>query len=794
MVDGEYKSYTMTENHSKNTWVMPDGASHAAPPEYDSHPTLIGDSDEPTGGVMPPSIPGFELGPEVARGGMGVIFQARDLSINRIVAIKLLQERFPSNSPAGRRFIEEAQITGQLQHPGIPPIYQVGQLGDGRPYLVMKLIKGETLEAQIHRGAKTNYLALIEAIAQAVGYAHAHGVIHRDLKPANIMVGPFGEVQVMDWGLAKFVVPAAGREPERPWATELTQELKDPRAGSDTSVTQVGSILGTPAYMAPEQAAGEFDKIDQRADVFGLGAVLCSLLTGQPPYSGATADNVYLQAVWGQIDETLARLDACGAEPEVIALCRRCLAFDPKDRPADGNAVASAVAELRRQAEARAKQAEIEEAKARVFVAEQRKRRRIGFVLAAVLLVAGIASSLLALRADAARAGEAAARAAETEARARAIAERDEKDKALEAEAHARLTAQLKQAEAEKNLEYARRSNEMLLAVFRSLDPKFTYTTVAELRSILKVQLFQAVREIEKAGFADPMLVAKLQETAGHTLYGFGEPESAVALLEKSLATTRASLGATHPDTLNILNRLAWAYRNAGMFKKGAYARRELAEHYEKTFGQDDRRTLVILAALAFEYRLAHELLTSSQLYDQLLPRFDDVFGADHFETLHLLHNHALTLQESRRPNEAIASSEQLLTRLERSGFEVQESPYFVHHAFAILEGSGLHANAEPWRRKWLATVKQREGPDAEATLRETHGLAVNLMQQQKWAQAEPLLLEWYAALTRQAAKPDVQPHAPHLAEACDRLIAIYTALEKPDQVAKWQAERNKWP
>ena len=153
-----------------------------------------------------PSVPGFVLEQEIARGGMGVIFKARDLAMNRTVAVKLLQEKYAVASLVAERFMEEAHITGQLQHPGIPPIYQVGKLTDGRPYLAMKLIKGQTLEALLKANTPINKLAVFEAVAQAVGYAHAHGVIHRDLKPQNMMVGAFGEVQVMDWGLAKVLL------------------------------------------------------------------------------------------------------------------------------------------------------------------------------------------------------------------------------------------------------------------------------------------------------------------------------------------------------------------------------------------------------------------------------------------------------------------------------------------------------------------------------------------------------------------------------------------------------------
>ena len=326
--------------------------SHDAAAHTLDHP---GDA-APTAPVAPA---GYELLEVVGRGGMGVVYRARDIALDREVAVKLLLDRYAPDSPTAARFLDEARITGQLQHPGIPAVYQVGTLPGGRPFLAMKLIKGDTLDALLKANAPMDALAVFGAVSQAVGYAHAHGVIHRDLKPANVMVGAFGEVQVMDWGLAKVL---ASRERERPESDpDATQgaatEIRTQR-DSDTPFTQHGSVLGTPAYMPPEQAAGELDKVDARSDVFGLGGLLCVLLTGQPPFVGKDAESVRLSAVRGKTEDAFARLDASAADPGVIALCKRCLAFEPADRPATADEVANAVSELRRAADDRAKQAE----------------------------------------------------------------------------------------------------------------------------------------------------------------------------------------------------------------------------------------------------------------------------------------------------------------------------------------------------------------------------------------------------------------------------------------------------
>jgi serine/threonine protein kinase len=209
--------------------------------------------------ALPSSAERYILLEEIARGGMGVIYQATDTALRREVAVKLLQERFSPNSGVARRFADEAHITAQLQHPGIPPVHDVGTLPDGRPFLAMKLIKGQTLEALLQArlgvtAERARFVAAFEQVCQAIAYAHAHDVIHRDLKPANVMVGAFGEVQVMDWGLAKVL----GAQPDDTTdaATTTAGARVVSQRDSDGLLTEAGSVLGTPAYMPPEQAVG----------------------------------------------------------------------------------------------------------------------------------------------------------------------------------------------------------------------------------------------------------------------------------------------------------------------------------------------------------------------------------------------------------------------------------------------------------------------------------------------------------------------------------------------------------
>jgi serine/threonine-protein kinase len=330
----------------------------------------------------------YELHGEVARGGMGVVLRARDLRLNRDLAVKVLRADHRVRPELARRFVEEAQIGGQLQHPGVVPVYELGQFADERPFFTMKLVQGETLATLLSRRAGPGddlprFLKIFEQVCQAVAYAHARRVVHRDLKPANVMVGAFGEVQVMDWGLAK-VLDADRAGPAAPHHDEAAQVVETGRAPGSGDDTAAGSVLGTYAYMPPEQARGESAGV--RSDVFGLGAILCEILTGQPPYTGGP-EEVRAQAAAGHMVPVLERLGRCGADAELVRLATACLAAPAEDRPANAGAVAEAVTGHLNGVQERLRRAEVERAAAQARAEEERKRRRVAAALAAAVLL-----------------------------------------------------------------------------------------------------------------------------------------------------------------------------------------------------------------------------------------------------------------------------------------------------------------------------------------------------------------------------------------------------------------------
>jgi serine/threonine protein kinase/Tfp pilus assembly protein PilF len=367
-----------------------DGAGHAA------------DDD------LPSARTSYQVLGEIARGGMGVVLRARDPELARDVAVKVLRESLAGDASTLRRFVEEARIVGQLQHPGIVPIYAFGRMADQRPCFAMKLIRGRTLAALLaERGSpaeeRHRFLTVYEQVCQTMAYAHSRGVIHRDLKPSNVMVGAFGEVQIVDWGLAKVLArpssvegPCEGSTSERESrASALPEPAVATSRGADEPATAhslVGAVMGTPAYMPPEQARGEVASIDERSDVFALGGILCEILTGHPPYQG---DSAAARSAAEQValDGARTRLAAVQDEPELAALCQRCLAPPREARPRHAGELAEELGAHRASLEARSRATQIAAAEARVKLANERKARRLTVGLAASIVLSVLVSA-----------------------------------------------------------------------------------------------------------------------------------------------------------------------------------------------------------------------------------------------------------------------------------------------------------------------------------------------------------------------------------------------------------------
>ncbi len=273
-----------------------------------------------------------------AKGGLGAIFVALDQELDRQVALKEIQGRHADDPDSRARFLLEAEVTGKLEHPGIVPVYGLGTYPDGRPYYAMRLIRGESLEEAIERyyrpdrSRRSNAVPgtcpprdLLERfldVCDAIEYAHSRGVIHRDLKPANVMLGPYGETLVVDWGLAKTLGESAG---------SINSEEGPVKTSSDLVPDEpVGTPIGTPHYMSPEQAGGEHDLFGPACDVYGLGSTLYSLLTGRTPMQGANRTEIFRRVLRG--DFPTPRSVRSDVPKGLEAICLKAMATKPSER------------------------------------------------------------------------------------------------------------------------------------------------------------------------------------------------------------------------------------------------------------------------------------------------------------------------------------------------------------------------------------------------------------------------------------------------------------------------------
>lgn len=368
---------------------------------------------------------------EIGRGGIGVVWRVLDQSLGRSLAAKVLRSRFQFDAHANARLEREALLTGALQHPGVPPIHDCGHLKNGSVFFTMKLVEGETLARILNRSvaqpleknregetpATESLLVVFEQIAQTLAFAHSQQIIHRDLKPQNIMVGQFGEVQVMDWGMAKKLDEETA--PDSQFTSSASNDVREQVANKDEawegeskvakcvtndsetsgserrptdktlakrSLTRMGDVFGTPGYMPPEQARGELDTLDQRADVFALGAILYELITERRLLEGLPSTQLVEHSAKADWGDAFERIESSIADDDLKRLCRDCLQTEVDHRPGDAAEVASRVRDHLASVARRLRDAEISRSKAETRTLEEKKRRRVVTWLAATIV------------------------------------------------------------------------------------------------------------------------------------------------------------------------------------------------------------------------------------------------------------------------------------------------------------------------------------------------------------------------------------------------------------------------
>ncbi len=341
-----------------------DNRSHVAPDSSNAgRPTLPAEADDSSAlgaaSSLPARfIPGDRFRPvrHHASGGIGLVWVAQDRELQREVALKVIQPRFSRREDQRARFLLEAEITGKLEHPGIVPVYSLGSDAEGRPYYAMRLIRGESFAAairQFHQGRRAaagaasksgpadwgvefrQLLGSFLDVCHTIDYAHSRCVLHRDLKPANIMLGPYGETLVVDWGLAKVIGEPDVLPPQSGGGFDLSLAHTMTSLAGETAP---GTAMGTPAYMSPEQAGGQVDKVGPASDVYSLGATLYELLTGQTAFTGENMKDVIAKVKKGEFPPPRAVERSLPAPLE--AICLKAMATKPVDRFPSAGALA----------------------------------------------------------------------------------------------------------------------------------------------------------------------------------------------------------------------------------------------------------------------------------------------------------------------------------------------------------------------------------------------------------------------------------------------------------------------
>jgi tetratricopeptide (TPR) repeat protein/tRNA A-37 threonylcarbamoyl transferase component Bud32 len=525
-----------------------------------------------------PSVTGrrFQVLRPHDKGGLGEVFVALDTELNREVALKQIQDRHADDLANRTRFLLEAEVTGRLEHPGIVPVYGLGTYADGRPYYAMRFIRGDSLKdaiAAFHAdpALKTNpgaralelgkLLRRFLDVCNAIDYAHSRGVLHRDIKPGNVIVGKYGETLVVDWGLAK---PLGRGEPD----SRLDETTLRPMSASGSAQTLPGAVLGTPAYMSPEQASGDIDQLGPRSDVYSLGTTLYCLLTGRAPFEGGDLEVLLRQVAQGAFP--LPRRIAPTIDRALEAICLKAMARKPSNRYATPRELAD---DVERWIADEPVSAWREPLVRRVRRWARRHRTTITAAAAALVVALAASSALAALQSLAAQ-------------RERALAAREREAKAM---------AQARLGQVEK-------ANYLLAAIFQDLDPRAEEKEGKPLRAILSGRVSQAAASLDAKAIADPLTEAKLQRVLGISQTNLGNTAEAVTLLTRASRTFETLLSRDDPETLSSTLSLATAFFAAGNKDEAIKTYEGMLKRAEVRLGSDHSITLTCRSNLATAY------------------------------------------------------------------------------------------------------------------------------------------------------------------------------------------------
>ncbi len=701
-----------------------------------------------------------------AKGGLGVISVARDDELHREVALKEIQSQHAHDSNSRARFVMEAEITGCLEHPGIVPVYGLGQYGDGRPFYAMRFIRGDSLKDAVDAFHRATYLSPSDRslelrkllgrfvdVCQAIEYAHSRGVLHRDLKPGNIMLGKYGETLVVDWGLAK----AVGRQEPNASGGEATLH---PSAASGSAPTQMGMAIGTPAYMSPEQASGQLDKLGPASDVYSLGATLYHVLTGQAPFGRDDLPTTLRKVQTGDFPKP-HEVNPLVARP-LEAICLKAMSLQREDRYPSPAAVAEDVEKWLADEPVRA-YAEPLTVRTRRWLRKHPKS--VAAVTAAVLV--GI-TSLAAIATVVANKNVALAKA-NSDLRLANTAER-KATKEAEAKRREAEAARAKEQQALAKEEEARKRSETvsqyLVNAFRRPDPSVDgrEVKVAEVldQAVKQIDVdFKDHQPVTKAGFLDAigrtyrglglptqaleisdrayrLFRDELGEDDRSTVVAYsnlalsyheaGQPSKALPMGEECFKRSQVIFGETHPQTLMVMNNLAIMLGASGDFQKAVALHQQCLKQREATLGKNHEDTLGSLNNLAAAYAQAGDAETSRAMFQQSLERMQKELGEDHPATLNALDNLAIAYKSEGQLKQALPLSEKCLEKRRKIlGPDHPQTLNSINSLAMLFEAMGQFAKAVPLLEECLEKRRSRQGDDHPATLAACSNLAFAL-------------------------------------------------------------------
>ncbi len=714
-----------------------------------------------------PASPGgrFRILRPHARGGLGEIYIARDEELHREVALKQIQPHRADDAESRARFVVEAEITGGLEHPGIIPIYGLGTYDDGRPFYAMRFIKGDSLRQAIKdfhgadaagRDPGRRALGLRQLLGRfldacnAVAYAHSRGVLHRDLKPGNILLGPFGETLVVDWGLAKVVGRSDG-------SSDAGERTLMPPSASELAETQPGAPMGTPAYMSPEQAAGAVDRLGPASDVYSLGAILYHLLTGQAPFVDRDTDRVMRRVQRG--DFPPPRSVAPGVPRALEAVCLKAMAREPEGRYPSPRALAD---DVERWLAGEPVSAWREPISTRAQRWVRRHRTLVTTAAAVVVLgVAGLAGFSAVL----------SGKNRELDGKNRELDEQNrrlvaQRNRAVAAEGSARdemAKARKSESEARSVLEFFR---ERVLAAARPEDLEGGLGVDATVREAVDA----AEARIEETFAGQPAVEASIRDALGESYYYLGAPDLAIRQFEQTLALRRQALGSAHADTLAAMNNLAAAYRTAGRTQDALRLHEETLKTRRATLDPGHPDILVSMNNLAIAYQVDGRVEEALPLLEEVLRRQRAALDPGHPEILISMSNLAAAYQDAGRVDEALPLLEEA-TKGSRSalGPDHLDTLLLMNNLAMVLRDAGRVNEAVPLLEEILRRREAKLGAGHQLTLSSMNNLAMAYRDAGRLPDAVPLL---EGALRRQ--RTDLGPDHPDTLISMNNLATVY--------------------